>query len=181
MDVMHVAPFLIMGIALGMDVFSVSLGLGMNGIPLRKMIWVGIVFGLFHMVMPFFGMVFGNMLSQEIHMLADVIGGLILVGIGAHMFFSAMIPEKFTTVPSMGIGLLFLALTVSIDSFSVGISFGIVGMNVIWLILYIGCLSSCLAWIGMFIGKKAITFLGAYSELLGGSILISFGMYIIFT
>src|SRR5699024_961383 len=181
MDLVHIAPFLIMGIALGMDVFSVSLGLGMNDISLRQMVWVGIVFGSIHIVMPFIGMFFGNILSQEIHMLTDLIGGLILVGIGTHMFFSAMHPERFTSVPSMGIGLLILALTVSIDSFSIGISFGMVGMNVIWIILYIGCLSTCLAWIGMLIGKKATTFLGAYSELLGGSILVSFGIYIIFT
>ncbi len=184
MDVSQLAgvvPFLFMGLALGMDVFSVSLGLGMNAVPFRKMVWIGIVFGIFHIIMPFSGVIFGHILSSEFHFVADVVGGLLLVGLGAHMVFSAMRLEDISSTPSMGIGLFILALTVSLDSFTVGISLGIVGLNLIWILLFIGILSMSLAWFGMLIGKKVNRFLGVYSEILGGSILCSFGLYIIFT
>lgn len=184
MDVLQlsdVVPFLFMGLALGMDVFSVSLGIGMNAIPFRKMVWIGTVFGIFHMIMPFVGVVFGHILSSEIHIVADLIGGLLLVGLGTHMIFSAMRIETIASIPSMGIGLFILGLTVSLDSFTVGVSLGIVGLNLIWVLLFIGILSMTLAWIGMLIGKKVNRFLGIYSEILGGSILCSFGLYIIFT
>lgn len=176
-----VTPFVFMGLALGMDVFSVSLGLGMNAIPFRQMLWISIVFGVFHIIMPFSGVVFGHILSKEIHLIADLVGGLLLVGLGAHMIFSAMRLKRVSETPSMGIGLYFLALTVSLDSFTVGISLGMVGMNLIWILLFIGLLSMFLAWLGMLIGKRVNRLLGAYSELLGGSILCSFGIYIIFT
>src|SRR5699024_12483450 len=97
MDVLQlsdVVTFLFMGLALGMDVFSVSLGIGMNAIPFRKMVWIGTVFGIFHMIMPFVGVVFGHILSSEIHIVADLIGGLLLVGLGTHMIFSAMRIDK---------------------------------------------------------------------------------------
>lgn len=176
-----VCPFLFMGLALGMDVFSVSLSLGMNSVPFRQMIWIGIVFGIFHIIMPFAGVVFGHILSQEIYMIADLIGGLLLVGLGTHMIFSSMQLKTAATIPSMGLGVFILALSVSIDSFTFGISLGMVGANLIWLLLFIGFLSMFLAWFGMLIGKRVNKLLGVYSEILGGSVLCSFGLYIIFT
>lgn len=176
-----VVPFIFMGLALGMDVFSVSLGLGMNAIPFRQMAWISVVFGVFHIVMPFSGVVFGHILSKEIHLMADLVGGLLLVGLGTHMIFSATRLKAVSEAPPLGIGLFILALTVSLDGFTVGISLGMVGMNLLWVLLFIGFLSMFLAWLGMLIGARVNRLLGAYSELLGGSILCSFGIYIIFT
>lgn len=184
MDASHLAaivPLLFMGLALGMDVFSVSLGLGMQAISFKKMIWIGVVFGAFHMIMPFIGIVFGHMLSREVHLIANLIGGLILVGLGTHMVFSSMRKESSRLIDPMGMGLFIIALTVSLDSFTVGISLGIVGTNAVSVLVFFGVLTMVLAWIGIAIGEKVNRWLGAYSELLGGSILCSFGLYIIFT
>ncbi len=170
-----------MGLALGMDVFSVSLGLGMQPISVKRILWIGFVFGFFHMFMLFCGIVFGHVFIQEIHLIANLLGGLLLIGLGAHMIFSTMIKDKQPSTAPFGIGVFILALSVSIDSFTVGFSIGIVGMQVVGMLLFIGLLSMILAWTGMVVGKKVSHYLGVYSELLGGSILCAFGLYIVFS
>lgn len=50
----------LMAFALGMDAFSVSLGMGMASIRLKQIVKVGLTVGLFHIWMPLIGMLTGN-------------------------------------------------------------------------------------------------------------------------
>lgn len=179
--IFEIAPLLLMGLALGMDVFSVSLGIGMQPISFRRIVWIGFVFGFFHMIMLLCGIVFGHVFIQEIHVIANLIGGLLLIGLGTHMIFSTMVKDNPPSTVPFGIGVFILALTVSIDSFTVGFSIGIVGMKVVGMLLFVGLISMMLAWMGMVIGKKVSRYLGVYSEILGGSILIALGLHIVFS
>ena len=104
----------------------------------------------------------------------------LMVGIGAQMFFSAFNHEIKKIVQPVGIGLLFLAFTVSIDSFSVGLSLGISGVKTAITLLMFGAVSMILTWCGMLLGRKVRGLVGAYSEFLGGSILCAFGLKILF-
>lgn len=179
--VFEIAPLLLMGLALGMDVFSVSLGLGMQPISIRRIGWIGFVFGFFHMVMLLCGIAFGHMFIHEIHFIANLIGGLLLIGLGTHMIFSTLVKDDSTSMAPFGIGVFILALSVSIDSFAVGFSIGLVGMQVVGIALFIGLISMLLSWTGMVVGKKVSRYLGVYSEILGGSILCALGLYIVFS
>ncbi|WP_042143890.1 manganese efflux pump MntP family protein [Paucisalibacillus sp. EB02] len=171
---------LMMAVAIGMDAFSVSLGLGMQNIRLKRIAIIGIVIGLFHIIMPFLGIVVGKLISEQIGDWTTLAGGLLLFGIGAHMLFSAFNHESEKMIQTAGLGLLILALSVSIDSFSVGLSFGLSGVKTALTLILFGASSMVLTWAGMIIGRKVQGFLGAYSEILGGSILCGFGIYIIF-
>ena len=51
-------PLIIMAFALGMDAFSVSLGMGMMALKIRQILYIGVTIGIFHIIMPFIGMVF---------------------------------------------------------------------------------------------------------------------------
>ncbi|MET1123546.1 manganese efflux pump, partial [Priestia megaterium] len=68
----------------------------------------------------------------------------------------------------------------SIDSFSVGLSLGIYGAQTIITILLFGFVSMLLAWMGLLIGRHAKDMLGTYGEIVGGIILVGFGLYILF-
>ncbi|MGQ0453785.1 hypothetical protein ACT4UM_16115, partial [Bacillus sp. SS-TM] len=46
-------PLIIMAFALGMDAFSVSLGMGMMPLKLRQILYIGMTIGIFHIIMPF--------------------------------------------------------------------------------------------------------------------------------
>lgn len=170
-----------MAFAIGMDAFSVSLGLGMQEFRLKRIAFIGLFFGLFHTVLPLIGIVFGKLITAKVGYITTLIGGLLLVGIGAHMIFSALSNDEKESIQPYGMGLFLLALTVSIDSFSVGLGLGLSGAKIILTLVLFGGVNTVLTWIGMLLGRKVRGFLGIYSEMLGGSILCSFGLYIIFS
>ena len=65
MTVEQLVPLIIMAFALGMDAFSVSLGMGMVTLRMRQILYIGMTIGIFHIVMPFIGMVLGRFLSEK--------------------------------------------------------------------------------------------------------------------
>lgn len=170
----------IMALAIGMDAFSVSLGLGMQRMRLKKIAYIGLVVGIFHIIMPFIGIIVGKLISAQIGQWTTLAGGLLLFGIGAHMLFSAFNHEIGKVIQTTGTGLFIFAFSVSIDSFSVGLSLGLSEVQTALTLILFGVSSMVLTWGGMLIGRKVRGFLGAYSEILGGSILCGFGLYIIF-
>ncbi|API91832.1 MULTISPECIES: manganese efflux pump [unclassified Virgibacillus] len=176
----EVTALLFLAFALGLDAFSVGLGLGMQRLRLKRIALIGMVVGLFHIIMPFLGILFGTMISKQIGSLTTLAGGLLLVGIGAQMFFSAFNYRVKKMIQPIGVGLYLLALSLSVDSFSVGLSLGISGVKTAIALMLFGLVSACLSWMGMLIGRKVEGFLGTYSELLGGSILIAFGLHVLF-
>ncbi|WP_099159389.1 manganese efflux pump MntP family protein [Virgibacillus ndiopensis] len=176
----EIVSLVFMSIALGMDAFSVSLGMGMQRIRLKRIALIGVIIGLFHMIMPFIGIILGKAISNQIGEITILIGGFLLLVIGAQMLFSAFNHEATKIVQPMGIGLLFFALSVSMDSFSVGLSLGMSGVKTAIALFLFGAASMILTWIGMILGKKVHGLLGVYSEILGGSILCGFGLKLIF-
>lgn len=170
----------LMAAALGMDAFSVSLGMGMQKLRLKRIAIIGIVIGTFHVIMPLVGMVFGKLISRQFDEWAALLGGLLLLGIGAQMFFSAFQAKGQTIFQPVGLGLMLFAFTVSLDSFSVGLSLGISDAKTLLVVSMFGLTSVLLTWFGLFLGRKVRGFLGVYSEILGGSILAAFGLYFIF-
>lgn len=58
-------PLIIMAFALGMDAFSVSLGMGMIPLKLRQILYIGMTIGIFHIIMPFIGMVLGRFYQRS--------------------------------------------------------------------------------------------------------------------
>lgn len=183
-DIHEVATIIFMAFAVSMDAFSVSLGLGMQKLRFKRIIIIGLVIGFFHIMFPLLGMSFGKILSEKIGNFTTFSGGFLLIIIGAHMFFSAFMHsnqnQPKTFIQPVGFGLIILATTVSIDSFSIGLSLGMTGMQFVLTLILFGITGVLLTWCGLFIGRKVYGFLGAYSELLGGSILIAFGIQILF-
>lgn len=179
----HVGEFVslcFMAVALGMDSFSVSLGMGMQELRLKRIAIIGITFGLFHMIMPFIGMSLGKIISIQFGHFAIIAGGLLLIAIGIQMIFTGFNYNVKTGINPVGIGLLLLAFIISLDAFSVGLSLGMSGVKTAIALLLFGCSSTVLTWTGMLLGRRVHGLLGVYSEILGGSILCSFGMYFIF-
>ncbi|WP_062052037.1 manganese efflux pump MntP family protein [Bacillus sp. JCM 19034] len=171
---------MIMACALGMDAFSVSLGMGMAGLRLMQIFRIGLVIGAFHVIMPLLGIVTGKWLAQYVGMIAHYVGGGLLLVIGTQMVVSAFRKEEESLLQPVGFGLFLFALSVSVDSFSAGLSLGILGAKTIVTVAMIGFMSMVLAWVGLLIGVKFQRFIGSYSELLGGFILLGFGGKILF-
>lgn len=171
----------VMAIALGMDAFSVCVGMGMTVFRLRRAAWTGMWIGLFHMLMPLIGMILGQLLSTRFGEIAEMAGGLLLLLIGFQMILSLMRTKdtrnEFVYVSDAS--MLLFAFSVSIDSFSVGLSMGLFGAEMLAAILMFGCASMIMAWSGFYIGRKTGRYFGKYGEALGGIILFLFGLKIL--
>lgn len=170
-----------MAVALSMDSFSISLGMGMRQLRLKRIAMIGISFGFFHVILPFIGIIVGKVLSVKIGHYTSMAGGLLLVGIGLHMIFNAFAQNEIKRLlKPYGIGLLLLSLSVSIDSFPVGLSLGMSGAKTVVVLMLFGIVCTILTWAGLLIGRKARGLFGAYSEILGGSILLALGLKVMF-
>ncbi|MDL5610353.1 manganese efflux pump MntP [Bacillus halotolerans] len=166
----------IMAFALGMDAFSVGLGMGMVKLRKKQIIYIGFIIGLFHVIMPLGGMAAGNMLSGLLGMVAVYIGGSLLFVLGVQMVIASFKQSEERLMSPAGPGLLLFAVGVSLDSFSVGLSLGIYGSHPLLTVTLFGLFSMILTWLGLLIGKQVQSWLGSYSEALGGTILIVFGL-----
>ena len=172
-------PLIIMAFALGMDAFSVSLGMGMMPLKLRQILYIGMTIGIFHIIMPFIGMVLGRFI-REVWRYCTFCGCYFINRTRFYIVYSTILQNGETRTVPIGISLFVFAFGVSIDSFSVGLSLGIYGAQTIITILLFGFVSMLLAWIGLLIGRHAKDMLGTYGEIVGGIILVGFGLYILF-
>ncbi|MFS0783865.1 manganese efflux pump [Bacillus sp. 1P06AnD] len=167
---------LLMAFALGMDSFSVGLGMGMYKLRLRQIGIIAATVGIFHIIMPLIGMSAGRFLSDQFGTYATYAGGLLLILLGLGMFISGLKGESNGFIVPVGFGLLVFALSVSLDSFSVGLTLGIYGARTFLAITLFGLMATMLTLAGLMIGRKVQGLLGVYSQVLGGSVLFAFGI-----
>ncbi|WP_154663158.1 manganese efflux pump MntP [Bacillus massiliigorillae] len=167
---------LLMAFALGMDSFSVGLGMGMFNLRLKQIAYIALTVGLFHIIMPLAGMIAGRFLSDQFGSYATYAGGLLLILLGIGMFISGLKGESESLVAPVGIGLFIFAISVSLDSLSVGLTLGIYGARTILTVSLFGLVATILTLFGLLLGRKVQGFLGAYSQVLGGSVLLAFGV-----
>ncbi|QDX91653.1 manganese efflux pump [Brevibacillus laterosporus] len=168
---------LLIAIALGMDAFSLGIGLGMVGLRLRKILNISVMIGFFHIAMPLLGIVIGTYLSDIVGDIAIYIGGAILILLGVHMLWSVFFGEnEGSLIKTTGLGLILFAFSVSLDALSVGFSLGLMAVNKWLAVSLFGIIGGLMACAGLMVGKSVGGWLGEYSEIIGGVILLIFGL-----
>lgn len=171
---------LMMAGALGMDAFSLGIGIGMKGVRRREMLRLACMVGLFHAMMPLLGMIIGQYMSQLLDDIAILTGGGLLVLLGAHMIYSSIRGEELYALNYRSItGLLLFSLSVSIDAFSVGISLGLFASDWLITVLLFGWFGGVLMMLGLYAGQRISLGLGVFGEALGGLILLLFGIRVL--
>ncbi|MBS4190076.1 manganese efflux pump [Bacillus sp. FJAT-49705] len=170
----------LMAFALAMDAFSVGLGMGMFKLRLRQIFKIGVTIGFFHIWMPLIGIIAGRFLSEKFGEIATYVGGGLLLILGIQMFLSGIRKERGYMITPVGTGLMLFGFSVSLDSFSVSLTLGIYGAKTILVLSCFGIVATILTWFGLLIGRKVQGWLGPYSEALGGSILLAFGLKLLF-
>lgn len=176
----EVMTLCLVALALGLDAFSVCIGMGMRSMYIRQMFKISFVNGLFHMLMPLLGIIVGRFISDMMGAVAVNLGGIILVLFGLNMIYSSMFGDDSGPWLKMtGWGLILFSIGVSIDSFSVGLSLGIFNTNMWLSIILFGLAGFALTMAGLLVGSKAGGWIGEYSEAIGGIILLGFGLRII--
>jgi len=177
----QLSTIVIMAFALGLDAFSLGIGLGMRGIRLLHIGYISAVIAIFHVVMPLFGIFTGQYVSTILGGVAVAAGGGLLVLLGCHMIYSSISSDR---MPYWNIGtawgLLLFSLTVSIDSFAAGISLGLFASDIAITVLAFGLFGGIMSVLGLLLGRRVGRWTGEYGEAFGGVILLVFGLKFLF-
>lgn len=165
----------VIAIGLSMDTFSVSLIYGTLGLNKNMQKLVSITVGLFHFFMPILGYQVGEIILTLIKVEPEIIVGIIFILLGIEMLLSIVKEEKVKSLTGI-IACMLFAFTVSIDSFSVGIGFGIEKSGIILNCIIFALISGIFTYIGIYLGKKLKGTIGNYSTFAGASILVLLGI-----
>jgi putative Mn2+ efflux pump MntP len=145
---------LLMSVALGMDAFSLGIGIGLRGIRMADVLKLSAAITFFHIFMPLGGMVTGQYVSTLLGDVATSVAGALLLLLGAHMVYSSMRGESaYLADHRTGWGLLLFALSVSIDSFSVGVSMGMLSGHIWLTVLMFGFFGGAMSILGLLLGR----------------------------
>ena len=177
---MGLARILLIAVGLSMDAFAVSVckGLSMQRITLKKAGIIGAYFGFFQALMPLLGYLVGKSLYAQISAFDHWIAFGLLAFIGIKMIResrSSECPTESLEVKQM----LMLSIATSLDALAVGLTFALLGGNIVSSCLIIGATTLLLCMLGVKIGHLFGEKLKTYAELAGGIILICIGVEIL--
>lgn len=166
---------IILALALSMDAFAVSIGLGSKPVSSHRKLAVqaSVYFGLFQGLMPLVGYLGGKGLLGWIEVYAPWIAFLLLLFIGGKMIFEAFsegIEDDIAQITQRV--MLTLAIATSIDAMAAGFALNLLDANPFVACGIIGLITMLMSAIGVYIGKRSGTWLESKAELLGGVILI---------
>jgi manganese efflux pump family protein len=180
---MSLITVFIIAIGLGVDAFSVAIGIGAAN---DKKSWAPVLrlaaaFGIFQFIMPIVGWLAGetvvDMIASYDHWIA--FGLLALVG-------GKMIREGFEKETNEGKDdqtrgwpLLMLSIATSIDALAVGFSFSVLKNPIMMPAVIIGVVCFLMTVTGMIFGKVLAKLFGKKVEVFGGLVLIAIGVKIL--
>ncbi|AZK45860.1 manganese efflux pump MntP family protein [Paenibacillus lentus] len=172
---------ILMAIALGMDAFSLGIGIGMRGVRWGEMLRIGVLVAFFHLLMPLVGVVAGQYAGEILGGLAKYVSGSLLVLLGGHMIWNSLFGKDEQAVDYRSfLGILLFSLSVSVDSFSVGVSLGMSRSSLLLTVIAFGLVGGMMSILGLLFGRGVGERLGEYGEAAGGAILLAFGLIFIF-
>lgn len=173
---------LLLAVALSMDAFAVSIGLGSK--HKRKSMTLalmsGFYFGIFQASMPLIGYLGGRGVLGWVEAYAPWIAFFLLSLIGGKMIYESMsegIEEDISNITHRV--MLILAIATSIDAMAAGFALTLLDIGPIVACLIIGMTTYVFSYAGVFIGTKSGTWLESKAELFGGVVLILIGLKIL--
>lgn len=182
---MDILSIIFLSIGLAMDCFAVSIAQGMQGVRLRSLAIMAVLFGLFQGGMPMIAYFAGSLFAEFFTRWSPWIALVLLVLIGSKMLVEAYHEthhhpsDADEQLSVLTLGTMFvLAIATSIDALSIGVLFVPVP-EVLWVaISVIAAMSTLFSLIGFWLGKIVGHHLPFNANILGGCILIAIGIKI---
>lgn len=183
---MEIFEGLAMAIALGTDAFSVAMVVGVRQFNALQIMQISNTIGIFHIFMPLLGFYGGDFIKRiiiryfsfnaSLDNVFNLIGAGLLMLIGFYMILESRLEqnEGESRFQCKGWGLMMLAVSVSIDSLSTGVSLGMLGFN-ITVVLIFGLVAGIMMASGLYLGSKIGHWFGDSAHLIGGLALIYMG------
>ena len=175
---MHLIKIFVVAVSLGLDVFAVSVGVGMRGVSWQIKVRIGLAFASAEVLMNLIGAGLGKVIGLLIGDVAGYIGFAALIGVGAYMIFEAIreAEEKTQVDFSRGWGLFLASLSISLDSLGIGFSILYIGVPLVLALTIIFAVSLCATALGLTLGRALGRRVEEGAELFSGIILFLTGI-----
>lgn len=172
------AKVLVVALSLGLDVFAVSVGVGMRGTERRVKIRIGVAFTVAELSMTLLGAGIGRLAGSLIGDAAGYLGFAALVGVGAYMIYEGMrgTEEGGGFDLSRGWGLVLGALSISLDSLGIGFSILYIGVPLQISLICIAFTSVISTTLGLALGKRLGLIAEEFAALAAGVVLVLTGL-----
>ena len=187
---------ILLAIALAMDAFAVSIGLGAksqkqsSAYVLRLAVYAALYFGIAQGAMPLIGYLLGAVLLGWLATAAPWLGGGILILLGAKMLYEAfngeieaVLEDSFDRNMQEKINhrmMFTLAIATSIDAMAAGFTLNLLALNAWLACSIIAIVTAGFGFFGIYLGKSSGTWLEDKAEILGGLVLIAIGIKVMF-
>lgn len=168
---------IILGISLSMDAFSLSIIYGTLGLDKKKIIQLSFIVGLYHFFMPIIGFYFGSAINKIILIPEHLFIASVFFIIALEMLISIKDNKKLEELKNF-FSLLLFGLSVSLDSFFIGVGFGILQSSIIISAMVFAIVSFFFTYIGLLIGNRLNKSFGNKTILIGSIILIILAIYL---
>jgi putative Mn2+ efflux pump MntP len=182
----HFGSILMLAVGLAMDATAVAAarGLAAARIRPRHVVLVSCLFGGFQGVMPLIGWVVGAHAGPFVQAWDHWIVFVCLGAIGGKMVHSALVESEPATPESSDnlFGwrvMLVLAVATSIDALAVGVTLPLLNAPLLLSTLTIGITTALLSALGLLLGRRFGSALGARLDVAGGLLLIGLGTKIL--
>lgn len=172
---------LLLGLALAMDAFAISICLGLSSQQKNRLaIEAGLWFGGAQALMALLGYFLGASFKQYIESVDHWIGFALLIFIGVSMIRESIESKKQgDACKRKPQSMLLLAIATSIDALAVGVSISIITSKFMSPVVVIGVVTCILSVIGVLDGNLIGARRKFMAELAGGVILILIGIKIL--
>lgn len=174
----ELVSILMIGISLSMDTFSLSLTLGTLSAN-KKLKIIPLIVGLFHFFMPLLGNLIGIKIITFFSLTSHFLLGIILIGLAINIFIHYFKDEEINFNLNFW-GMIFFALSVSLDSFTVGIGINAITNKSLLSSSIFALCSASFTYLGILIGKYSNEHIGKYANLIGIILLFLLGLYHLF-
>jgi putative Mn2+ efflux pump MntP len=163
---------LLLGFALSLDSFRVSLGLGTLKLSRLRQLQIVIAFGVCDAFAPLIGLLIGKSLLEFIGPWVEHLGPLLLCAYGVYVIYIAQRYAGKEAGDADRWMVLGLPLSLSLDNLVAGTTLGMVGFPLLLSVTIIGAMSALFAFVGLKLGTTAVKLLPVRAELISGVVLI---------
>lgn len=183
---MSVLELIVLGIALAMDAFAVTISntFVFKKLTRKRSVLMPLFFGAFQGLMPLIGYFVGSLVSSVISQYAGIITFVILGFLGGKMIWDTVhenddenAQEQTFTVSIV----FFQAIATSIDALAVGVSFAALSVNIVEASSIIALTTALCCVVALITGRRFGTMLGDRASMVGGIVLILIGLKSLFS
>lgn len=180
---MHaILSLLLVSVSVGLSNFAGAIGIGLSGINVRTRIRVGLAFGFFEAFMPVLGLLLGEAVAGFFGHYGKYVAAAVLILTGAYTIIQARateVEQKARMPRSLRMqSLLVLALALSIDNLAVGFALAVYHVDIVLAAIVFGVVSILMSLFGLELGHRVGKRVEAWSEEIGGGVLILVGVAI---